>query len=60
MARENLETRVLERTAELEVQNAQMEQFIYTVSHELRSPLITIQRFTGLLLKDALEGETGG
>jgi PAS domain S-box-containing protein len=58
IARENLETKVLERTAELEFQNAQMEQFIYTVSHELRSPLITIQGFNGLLLKDVLEGET--
>ena len=56
-ARDNLETRVKERTAELEFQNAQMEQFIYTVSHELRSPLITIQGFIGLLMTDYEKGD---
>ena len=56
-ARDNLETRVKERTAELEFQNAQMEQFIYTVSHELRSPLITIQGFIGLLMNDYEKGD---
>ncbi len=57
IARDNLEARVKERTAELEFQNAQMEQFIYTVSHELRSPLITLQGFNGLLLRDVREGD---
>jgi len=56
-ARDNLETRVKERTAELEFQNVQMEQFIYTVSHELRSPLITIQGFIGLLINDYEKGD---
>ncbi|MCX6690634.1 MAG: PAS domain S-box protein [Methanoregula sp.] len=33
----------------LEHQNAELERFTYTISHELRSPLITIKWFAGLL-----------
>lgn len=33
-----------------------MQTFNYTVSHDLKSPLITIQGFLGLLEKDALAG----
>ena len=33
-----------------------MERFTYTVSHDLKSPLITIQGFLGLLEKDAIAG----
>ena len=35
-----------------------MERFTYTVSHDLKSPLITIQGFLGLLEKDAMGGDT--
>ena len=34
---------------ELEARSAEMERFTYTVSHDLKSPLITIQGFLGLL-----------
>ena len=39
---------------EQEARNAEMERFTYTVSHDLKSPLITIHGFLGLLEKDAL------
>ena len=41
---------------ELEARSAEMERFTYTVSHDLKSPLITIQGFLGLLEKDAIAG----
>jgi PAS domain S-box-containing protein len=37
---------------ELQKKNAEIEQFIYTVSHDLRSPLVTIKTFTGYLESD--------
>ena len=43
---------------ELEAKNAEMERFTYTVSHDLKSPLITIRGFLGLLEKDATAKNT--
>lgn len=42
---------------ELRKRNAEMERFVYTVSHDLKSPLITIHGFIGLAESDLDEGD---
>jgi signal transduction histidine kinase len=45
-------------SSELENKNAELERFAYTVSHDLKSPLVTITGFLGLLGKDIAANET--
>lgn len=54
-AKDELELQVSQRTASLREALAQLEEFSYTVSHDLRAPLRAMQVYSGALLEDFAE-----
>ena len=50
--RKRAETQLREKTEELALTNEELTRFTYTVSHDLKSPLVTIKTFLGYLEKD--------
>ena len=59
-ANQMLEKQLIERDElirELESKNAELERFNYTVSHDLKTPLVTINGFLGYLEEDIASGD---
>ena len=54
--RKHIEAEREELIAELKNKNAELEQFTYTVSHDLKSPIITVKGFLGFLEQDIVDG----
>jgi signal transduction histidine kinase len=51
------ERRLAQAYDELEARNAELERFTYVVSHDLKSPLVTIRGFLDYVEKDARSGD---
>jgi len=52
-------TRLKQQERELQEKNVELERFTYMVSHDLRSPLVTVKTFLGYLEQDMASGNAG-
>ena len=52
-----MEEEIHKRTEELVRKNTEMERFIYTISHDLRTPLVSVSGFLGFIEQDAQMGD---
>lgn len=57
--RKEAEIALKEKARELEERGAEMERFNYTVSHDLKSPLVTVKSFLGFLEQDIADRDAG-
>jgi len=51
-AQQDMEKKVIERTAQLETINKELESFSYSVSHDLRTPLRAVNSYAQMLSED--------
>jgi PAS domain S-box-containing protein len=54
--KEEMERRVVERTAELQAANRELEEFSYSMSHDMRAPLRAINGYSEILLEEYGDG----
>ncbi|MBI1312854.1 PAS domain S-box protein [bacterium] len=54
--RRDAQQKIEAMNAELLSKNEEMQQFVYTVSHDLKSPLVTLEGFAGLLREELSDG----
>jgi PAS domain S-box-containing protein len=57
--RKRTEEALQQREHELQRKNAELERFTYAVSHDLKSPLVTVKTFLGYLEQDLARGDAG-
>ena len=57
--RKRMELVLLQTNAELQQRNEELERFLYSASHDLKSPVVTVRTFLGYLEQDMAAGDAG-